>query len=207
MAMLTPLPTMTATPHAGQQELRAREAFLALMWALSYPGRSHALPAPIPDNEAACLAIASALLDLETSFFTPDKALADQLIRTGAQPQSAADAAYHFYPSVESFQDASTLQTVQQARVGSYLYPDHSATLVIACRLGSGPLLRLTGPGVVGEAELRVEGLPFAFWRLRAEQLRYPLGFDLFLVDGEQVVGLPRTTQVDTTAFTQMRGK
>jgi alpha-D-ribose 1-methylphosphonate 5-triphosphate synthase subunit PhnH len=194
-----------ATPHASDQELRARDTYLALMWSLSYPSRTHSLPAPIANHHAACVTIAASLLDLETSFYTPDARLAGELSRTGAQARSASEAAYHFYPTVGSFQNQADLESVRQARTGSYLYPDQSATLVTACHLGRGPRLRLSGPGILGESEMRIEGLPIAFWQLRAAQLRYPLGFDLFLVDGEQVVGLPRTTQIDLTRLSLER--
>lgn len=63
--------------------------------------------------------------------------------------------------------------------------------------------LMLRGPGIApagripSAATLQIAGLPLDLWRLRAERGPYPLGWDLFLVDGERVVGLPRTTQVE----------
>ena len=57
--------------------------------------------------------------------------------------------------------------------------------------------MQLAGPGIQHKSDLCVEHLPREFWRLRADKIHYPLGIDIFLVDGKQVVGLPRTTTVE----------
>lgn len=203
--------TMTAqtAPLSTPAETLARDAFTTLMWALSYPGRIYALPHPPADSAAnttfdSCLTIGATLLDLETSYFTPHSALAGALARTGARHASAATAAYHFYPEPYYFHrelaeldlPAANLAYLETAAVGTLLYPDQAATLIVACELGHGAQLHLSGPGIQGINSLRVAGLPPAFWNLRRQQLQYPLGWDLFLVDGAQVVGLPRTTEI-----------
>lgn len=193
-SLLTQALSVGAAPVASPAELRSRAAFLALLWALSYPGRIQELPSDAagasPDTRSALLTVAETVLDLETSFFTPDDALAGLLARSGARALPAHEAAYHFYPAL----DARTLDLVAQARVGSYLYPDQAATLILGCRLSKGTRLLLQGPGIAGQAELLVDGLPSALWALRAEKASYPLGWDIFLVDGTRVAGLPRTT-------------
>jgi alpha-D-ribose 1-methylphosphonate 5-triphosphate synthase subunit PhnH len=188
-------------------ETQARSVFTQLMWALSYPGRQFSLPGQSAHASPAatfnnCVAIAHTLLDLETTFFTPDAQLANALVRTGARQIGAESAAYHFYPTLETLQDATALLThAGAASVGTLLYPDQAATLVVACKLGTGASLRLCGPGINGEREVRVGGLPASFWHLRAERVIYPLGWDLFLLDGDQVVGLPRTTILEINNF------
>lgn len=171
------------------QEARTRETFLALMWALSHPGRAHTLP-----QDAPLHAIAETLLDLETSYYTPDADLSAALARTGARELEPDRAAYHFYPALTD----DLLEIVRQASVGTMLYPDQAATLVIGCRFGSGRDLTLSGPGIpAGETvSIQVGHLPDGLWMLRDEKIHYPLGWDVFLIDGDQVVGLPRTTQV-----------
>ncbi len=74
------------------------------------------------------------------------------------------------------------------------LFPDRAATLLIGCQIGAGTPLTLSGPGVNGSVTLQVSGLSTAFWELRNRTRRYPLGWDIFLVDGAQVIGLPRST-------------
>lgn len=167
-------------------EALARETFLSLMWSLSYPGRVYEIPDANPFT-----AIAHTLLDLETTFFTLDVDLAGQLAATGARELPVDEAAYHFYP------DLHELDTVQRASAGTMLFPDRAATLVIGCRLESGQSLRLSGPGVDGQRSVQVGGLPSGFWSLRQKVNQYPLGWDIYLIDGQRVIGLPRTTMVE----------
>ncbi|MCU0511579.1 MAG: phosphonate C-P lyase system protein PhnH [Anaerolineae bacterium] len=177
-------------PAFTPAEARQRDTFLALMWALSYPGRTATLPAG-----DALAGIGEALLDLETTYYTPDAALAALLARSGARRLPPDRAAYHFYPQV----DAAALADIALAAVGSMLYPDDAATLIIGCRLHSGAALRLTGPGIPGEQRCQVAAAP-ELWSLRARS-PFPTGWDVFLVDGLQVVGLPRSTRLHVDAL------
>jgi alpha-D-ribose 1-methylphosphonate 5-triphosphate synthase subunit PhnH len=178
--------TPTLTPH----EARTHHTFTALMWVLSYPGRVHTLP---DAGMAAFIAIGEALVDLETSYFTPDVVLSQQLAHTGARAGSTSTAMYQFYPALR----AADLDALEAAPVGTALAPDEAATFVIGCMLGTGVRLRLHGPGIDGASELLVDGIPQAFWSLREQACRYPLGWDVFLVAHDQVVGLPRTTKLE----------
>lgn len=173
-----------------EHEARAQRTFTALMWALSHPGRARVLPAA---GAGAFVAVAEALIDLETSYFASEPELDRALARSGARRRGPADAFYQFYPVL----DAAHLAALGDAPVGTYTYPDRSATLVIGARLDLGTALRLTGPGIVQPIDLLVGGLPVEFWSLRAQAIRYPLGWDVFLIDGDRVVGLPRTTSLE----------
>lgn len=180
-----------ALPRMTGPEARNHETFTALLWATSYPGRSRRLPT---SGIAAFATIADALVDLETSYFTDDAALAPLLLRTGGRPRTPEQAMYQFYPRVSE----ATLASIAEAPVGTHRYPDESATLILGCTLGAGPTLRLSGPGIATPATLRVGGLPDAFWTLRAQACRFPLGWDLLLVvDGAAVVALPRAVQIE----------
>ncbi len=169
-------------------EAQSRETFLGLMWALSYPGRIHQLP-----EGEVFEHIAETLLDLETSFFTPDEVVEGMLARTGAHARQAAEAAYHFYPQAAEL----ILAHVRQASVGTMLYPDTAATFIIGCEIGSGAEFVLSGPGVNGQQAIQIGGLPDAFWEMRETACKYPLGWDVFFVDGRQVIGLPRSTRIE----------
>jgi len=159
------------------------------MWAMSYPGRAQKLP----DDPNRMALIGDSLLDLETTFFTPDKTLADLLKRTAARLVPAQRAAYQFFPVV----DSDALTALELAPVGTPQYPDEGATLVLGCTFGSGPQLTLRGPGIRGLQTIHVTGIPDAVWQLRAKTGIYPLGWDIFLVDPVgQLIGLPRTTRV-----------
>jgi len=86
---------------------------------------------------------------------------------------------------------------LREAPIGTYLYPDRSATLVIGCRFELGQLLRLSGPGIQGQSEIDIAGLPEEFWLLRASACAFPLGWDVILVADAEVIGLPRSTRVE----------
>lgn len=190
----------TRRPQSSAAETLARETFQALLSALSNPGHMFALPGTALSTRQACLQIGLTLLDLETSFFTLDPALGAALGQNGARLLPASSAAYLFFPDSAVFTGpaaAQTLTCIEQAAVGTVIDPDDGATLIIACGLGAGRLLHLQGPGIQDRTEVRVDHLSPDFWQLRAAKIRYPLGIDLFLVDGGQVVGLPRTTLVE----------
>jgi alpha-D-ribose 1-methylphosphonate 5-triphosphate synthase subunit PhnH len=163
---------------------------MALMWATSYPGRVQRLPAT---GLAAFAAIGEALVDLETSYHCADPELAPLLAQTGGRPLPVAEAAYLFYVWLA----ADKLDEVAQAQVGSFAEPHLAATLILGCNFGSGQRLTLQGPGVAGTLELQVGGLPAAWWELRARSINFPLGWDCFLLAGDQLIGLPRTTIVE----------
>jgi alpha-D-ribose 1-methylphosphonate 5-triphosphate synthase subunit PhnH len=190
-------------PPYTETESRTRANFLALMWALSYPGRPHALTladAALPGALAGCVAVGETLLDLETSYYTPDIALGEALARTTARQEALetiSRAEYLFFPTLS--QELIKTQ-VAYAQVGTMLNPDQGATLVLGGNIGDSPsdggLLRLSGPGIQGETTLRVGGIPFDFWVLRARLARYPLGWDVLIIDGDKVAGLPRSTKI-----------
>lgn len=176
-------PTM---PLADQH---AQRTFRALVTALSYPGTL--VPVP-PGDYGALGAVAQVLLDLETSYCAPDPELARWLNTTGARAAAVERAAYQFYPQLA----AADLAELAQAPVGSYMFPDTGATLVLGCTLGSGAQLALRGPGIADMTTLHVADLPAGFWQLRADAIRYPLGWDVILCAADTIVGLPRTTQI-----------
>ncbi len=179
---------MTVPPYTPA-ESRTRDTFLALMWALSYPGRIYQLP----DAETNFALIAETLLDLETSYYTPDSHLESALAQTGAKALSTGRAAYHFYTSLGE----SELGDIREASIGTMLYPDDGATLLIGCKLGSGMQMALLGPGINGQQALQIDNIPEIFWEIRETVCRFPLGWDVYFVDGENVVGLPRGVRVE----------
>jgi alpha-D-ribose 1-methylphosphonate 5-triphosphate synthase subunit PhnH len=108
--------------------------------------------------------------------------------------------------------DASdSLPSLQSLRQGSDEFPDNSATCVVDVRLLSANQYAeetpdtqhwaLTGPGIRKEARLSVTGLPADFVAQWAENhAGFPCGVDLFLATREQLVGLPRTTRIQSLA-------
>jgi len=195
------IPTaVNAYPPSTLAETLARETFQALLAALSNPGRVFTLPGAALSTEQSCRQIGLTLLDLETSFFTPDHILRHELDQSGARFRTASSAAYLFFPNSDAFEAMMMQQTIDiiaQATSGTITDPDEGATVIVACEVGEGQALHLHGPGIQHTNEVRIDRLPVEFWHLRAAKISYPLGIDIFLVDGGQVVGLPRTTVVE----------
>ena len=184
------------TPILGEPESRTQQTFTALMWALSRPGEIQHF-SPLEHDQTGLQTIAETVLDLETSFFTPDTALCFNLKRTGAHCKAADQAAYQFYPSLELEQ----LFLLESAPIGTLLNPDHSATLVLACEFGTGLKLELSGAGVQDKTRLEVAGLPAKFFKLRNHIVSFPLGWDVLLASRMnteiKLVGIPRSTQLE----------
>jgi alpha-D-ribose 1-methylphosphonate 5-triphosphate synthase subunit PhnH len=176
---------LTAVPMPDAFETRTNATFEALMWALSRPGTVQNLPAP------GMTGIAEALLDRECRVFCDDPALADRIATFGAA-QVALPLADHCFFSLDS-----GLDRLAQVAVGSALYPDDGATLVAEARFGTGQRLRLTGPGIETFVEVALDRIAPGFWAMRAALCHYPAGFDLFLICGAQVIGLPRSTTIE----------
>jgi alpha-D-ribose 1-methylphosphonate 5-triphosphate synthase subunit PhnH len=175
-------------PAYTGDEAHARESFLALMWSMTYPGRIHQLP----EGSMAFQSIAKCLLDLETSYFSPDESLISMLAETGAKNLPANHAAYHFYSELNE----SNLAYLREAKVGTMRSPDEAATIFVGCKLHSGTRFTLCGAGIQDEISICLEGIPDAFWALRKSACRFPPGWDVYFVDGLQVLAMPRGTRV-----------
>ncbi len=177
-----------------EAEALSQQVFKAMMWALSYPGSIHLLP--VTDGQSM-LAVAETLVDLETSFFASTPELRTALTRLGARPDLPDQAQYHFYEQLAE----RDLPGLRSLSVGTLLDPEDSATLIIQARVGRGYPVELSGPGIRSKTRFQIEGIPPAFWAVRQEVLRFPLGWDLFLVDDNQLAGIPRTTHVEVVEW------
>lgn len=81
---------------------------------------------------------------------------------------------------------------------GDDQFPDRSTTLLVQCAgLTGGEVVALEGPGIPGQRSIAPTGLRQGFWaEVEGNAALYPLGVDLLLVHGAQVLGLPRSTQI-----------
>lgn len=167
-------------------ELRTSATYEALMWALARPGDSREMP------ETGLAAIVETLVDLECSVLSYDPALRNIAAATGARLTDDFYSADHlFLVSLDGLE-----QRLPSINCGSALYPDDGATLVVEAKHEPGQRVRLSGPGIDGSTEI-VLGMSPGFWAMRAMLCTYPEGFDLLVVDGCSVIGIPRSTQVE----------
>ncbi|MFK0207010.1 phosphonate C-P lyase system protein PhnH [Agrobacterium sp. NPDC090283] len=178
--------SLSLTPTADDS--RTNAAFDALMWALGRPGLIRTLPF------AGFETLAESLLDRECTFYVADDAALDRrLADTGAHRALLDRAEYVFAP----LGCAAEVEALSALRSGSLAYPDEAATLFAPARIGSGQALRLTGPGIKGSLTIEIGGIDPSFWAMREKAIRYPLGWDLYLVDADRLVGLPRSTKIE----------
>lgn len=176
---------MHAAPIPSEFETRTNATYAALLWALSRPGLAQTLP------DAGPAGVIDALIDRECAVYCEDAALSAVAQQAGAA-LVAPEAADHLF-----FCQPPAPEMLASLRQGSDLYPEGGATLILPARFGAGTGLRLTGPGVETAVEIAVGGIPAAFWAARRRTLRYPMGMEMFLLDGDQVIGLPRSTKIE----------
>ena len=167
---------------------RTNATFDELMWALSRPGLIRTLPF------AGFETLAESLLDRECTFFVANDTVLDQrLADTGAR-RTTLDKAEYVFSSLGTESEVKALSTL---RIGSLPYPDEAATLFAPATIGSGQALRLSGPGIKDALTLEVDGIDPSFWAMRKKAIRYPLGWDLYLIDADRLIGLPRSKKIE----------
>ena len=175
----------------------SQAAFRRIMRAMSAPGTiiacGEALAPPSPLARAAAAALLT-LVDFETPLWIAPSfppAVGDYLaFHSGAPRADAPDKATFALVDLS----VGGLDLARFA-LGTAEYPDRSTTIVAqAPTLAAGLPLRLSGPGLEGEATLAVSLLPNNFaaqWA--ANHARFPLGVDLILVADARLVALPRS--------------
>lgn len=149
----------------------------------------------------SAVALALLLLDAEVGFHVCSARQAEmtEWLRrfTYAKASTAAEADYIWIAADAGGRDRE--ETLRLAKRGTLENPHLSATIIMeAHSLYEGKELELSGPGIAGTRAIRVD-LEGDWARIREERNReYPLGIDLMLLDvqREQLVGLPRTTQM-----------
>ena len=178
----------------------SQTAFRRIMRAMSAPGTilacGEALAPPPPLARAAAAALLT-LADFETPLWISPSfpaAISDYLaFHSGAPRANAPDkAAFALVDLSAGGRDLSRFA------LGTAEYPDRSTTIVAqASILAAGPRLRLSGPGIKGEATLAVSPLPIDFvaqWA--ANRTGFPLGVDLIFAADASLAALPRSTAI-----------
>ena len=178
----------------------SQAAFRRVMRALSKPGAilscGEALAPPAPLARAAAATLLT-LADFETPLWIAPsfpEAVGDYLAFHSGAPRAAAPDKAAF-ALVDLAADGLDLARFAQ---GTAEYPDRSTTIVAqVAPLESGSRLRLSGPGIKGEATLAVSPLPTDFaaqWA--ANRAGFPLGVDLIFAADARLAALPRSTTI-----------
>lgn len=164
--------------------------FRELLEAFARPGAVRDLATPANTNSARRAALAS-LMDGETSLADPHELVGDRdWLLLQAERRSVEEARYIVADGRRAPNFAPALGRLES--------PEFGATLLIEIEsVGEGgTALKLTGPGVDGERELRLAGLDVEWLSRRADWNKaFPLGVDIVLADATKVAALPRTTR------------
>ncbi|PZA11283.1 phosphonate C-P lyase system protein PhnH [Rhodopseudomonas palustris] len=196
---------MTTTELAAgfaDKVLGAQSTFRAVMEAMARPGRIQRIsveagtPAALVHGSAA---LALTLFDHDTPIWFDDAIAADGTVAQWLKFHTGAPLTED--PSAAAFAligDGDALPPLDRFALGTPEYPDRSTTLIIQVQaLGTGDSFRLHGPGIDGEALLRASLRPAdLFERLSINAALFPRGLDVVLVNGDQVVAIPRTTRL-----------
>lgn len=166
-------------------------AFRALMNAMARPGQTYEVegakpPAPL---SAAAGVVLLTLCDGDTGIH-----LAGDLdcapvrnwvsFHIGAPLVGAEVADF----AVGTWQD---LMPIDQFAIGTSEYPDRSTTLIVEGE--AGPVTaQLSGPGIKDTADIALPELT-AF---QHNHVLFPLGRDFYFTNGQQITGLPRSSEV-----------
>ncbi|MFC7403523.1 phosphonate C-P lyase system protein PhnH [Georgenia alba] len=202
--------TVSAAPAtrtlAAFTPAQAQRTYRAALEAMARPGDVQHLPdVEALEGRPAAAALLLALADLMSpvaGLDDADAALTAEVARITGAP---------LVPLAQARMVLSTRPPAPRRLLelppGSAWLPEHGALLAqqvtaLGERATDGPCLLLSGPGVDGVRELRVDGLTAEALADRDERCRdFPAGVDLVLVapDGA-VAALPRTTRIEVTS-------
>lgn len=191
---------MSATLQSGLRDPvhDAQQGFRGALDALARPGRPQAVGSAIAGLPlgAAMSHLLLALTDEDTRVWwqQPDDALAQWLrFHTGARSVACADQA-----DFAVITDGARCPALAGCAMGSAASPEFSTTLLVeVVSLADGPALHWHGPGIRDRQEVRIGGLPAAFWpQWQANHALFPQGVDVIFTRGGEAIGLPRTTRV-----------
>lgn len=187
----------TILPGFADPVGQSQQSFRAMLDAMARPGMvrelapPEAAPTPWPPAVAA---LALTLFDQDTTVWLDGEAASAEALAylrfhcgcpRGAEPADAAFAVVL---------DGLRAPPLHAFSIGDPLYPERSATVVLAVEaLAGGKPLRLTGPGIKGSAPAAPRGLPAGFLRQWADNhALYPSGVDVILAAADSVLALPR---------------
>ena len=174
-----------ATLERSESEIIANATFEALLHAMARPGEIHKLAAP------GVSSIILSLLDRECTAFASDMALHGDIRATGAELVPVDKAQFVFCDVDE------VAQIIPRLNEGSDYYPDDGATLIVTASSKGDQTITLSGPGIKGSIQITDFEIGGQAWQQRADYIRYPMGFDMVIVHGNDVAALPRSTEIE----------
>ncbi len=182
----------TLTGGFTDPAIQSAHAFRSVMEAMARPGTVQEIsgavpPAPLSPGAGAVLLT---LCDTETPVYLAGVLDCDPVrswlaFHTGAPLTGPS----HCMFAVGAWPDLVPLSTYP---IGTSVYPDRSATLIVECSELAAYGANLAGPGIREKAALSLPELE-AFQQNR---VLFPLGLDFIFTNGNRLAALPRTTEV-----------
>lgn len=179
----------------------SQSVFRAVLDATAYPGRIAAIDVALTPPSGLGVAAAAVLLTLVDADVT--------LWLPAARADVAPWLRFHCGCSIltgETLQadfalvgSGDACPPLDTALLADPERPDITTTLIVECEaLTGGPALHASGPGIDGTTTIAPMGLPQSLWAERAA-LRplLPLGVDLILTAGSQLMAIPRSIRIE----------
>ena len=182
-----------------------QQCFKAMLLALARPGTIHPLDQGLGkafshlSSPPSLCAVAHTVLDEQVTL-APCSSDADPWVEelvscTGTRRAPLAEADYVLCKSVP------TLSQIRLIKQGTLHAPEDGATLLVWSDQeisGTAGTVGIAGPGIESSVSIQVnDTLLGLFKRRMAVHFEYPMGFDVFVVGPEGVLGLPRTSTLE----------
>lgn len=169
-----------SNPHYPSSDYRIRETLITLENANKFPGRILPLPIEADISTTSSFAlIASARLQKNDTFFSPNQAWVAYLMSHGLQHTEPQDAQYHFYLS---YQD-DNLEHLKQADFSK-------VQIFISAKFHTGQMIEIRTSGVQGINRIAIDTLSPKFFLLCQTRSQLNQLWNITLVDRNQILGL-----------------
>ncbi|WP_250655944.1 phosphonate C-P lyase system protein PhnH [Alkalimarinus coralli] len=200
-ALHKPSTTKTQFLWRGFQDevVESQRCFRKIMKAMSEPGQLVSLEAlDTSDNiSSASFSVALTLIDQDISVWVSPQLSTTAFLENlrfycGCSLVSSPSEADFVFIKLAEWQDLNSFKQ------GSEEYPDRFPTLILeAEHLAESGDIELKGPGIKESRQVTVKGLNNGHLSLiKSNQQNFPMGYDFIFTCGEQLMALPRTTQV-----------
>jgi len=197
---------LSAPPASGFSDSvhDSQKIFRAALQAMSHPGRVQKISAECgvpPGLSKGMTAVLLTLVDADTPVWLP-QGVNEQVrhyLRFHCACPFVSDPCLARFVVVPTGFDAPSIDACCP---GDPAFPDTSTTMLLEVQsLDDSPShepVVFTGPGIKTEQAVSVAGLPDRFWeQWKANHQQFPLGVDAFLIQENNLCGLPRTVSVE----------
>ena len=199
---MTPFVEQPPAPGFADPVFDGQRAFRAVLTAMARPGtvaRVEMRVTPPPSLSLAAASLALTLLDRDTPLWLDAAAGSEETVGFLAFHCGAPVVRDPAAAAFALIADAPSMPALAHFAQGDDRYPDESATLIVeVAGLAAGAPLALRGPGIETSVTIAPRGLPEGFpaW-LALNRAQFPLGVDVILTCGADMIGLPRAVEVE----------